>query len=547
MQTVRRSVFLLFSVLPMIGAYGQDTSLVASVDRELIRSNESFTYTLHAEGDVSGRPDFSVLTRDFDLLQSGSSRSIQVINGRSSVVADWQIELMPRRPGEFELPPVEVGGLVSNPVRVEILPPSSDAEVEADVFIEVELDRSEAYVQAQAIFTLRLFVGINIAREALSTLPVSGGEAIVERLGGDREYQTVRGERLYRVLERKFAIFPQTTGVLTLGPVDYQASVRGLGFTRQRNVRSDVVEFAVLPAVQPPQSHPDAVWLPARDLRIEEVWRDGIVFEQGVPRTRQLTVIADGLLETQLPELDLTASGGLRQYADQPELSREVTVAGIEARRMEKFAVIAQQSGLVELPPVELPWWNVDEARWEIARVEPRTVEIAPADEIAQAPQAPASSEPLPVVAPDTGLWPWVAGALGLGWALTIAAWVYSRREIRVARPAARSASRATSSRALLKQLSAACRVDDAQRARELLLEWAGRQFSDDPPANLGMLAARLSGPIAVEIEALEAALYGRETAVWRGERLAELIKATQSVALGAGKEDPDPLVPLYR
>ena len=36
----------------------------------------------------------------------------------------------------------------------------------------------------------------------------------------------------------------------------------------------------------------------------------------------------------------------------------------------ERFAVIAQQPGPVEFPPVELPWWNVDEERWEIARIE---------------------------------------------------------------------------------------------------------------------------------------------------------------------------------
>jgi hypothetical protein len=444
---------------------------------------------------------------------------------------------------------VRLGNLSSNAIRVEILPPAEGIEAEADVFLEVELDRTEAYVQAQAIFTLRLFVGIRTDREGLSSLPIDGGDAIVERLGSDRDYQTVRGERVYRVLERKFAIFPQTTGVLSIGPIDYEATIRqGLGgFARRESLRSDVLELTVLPAVAPPLSHPNAVWLPAHELRIEESWADGVDFEQGVPRTRELTVIADGVLETQLPELELTASAGLRQYADQPELLREVTSEGIEARHTERFAVIAQQAGTLEFPAVEMPWWNVDDKRWEVARIEPRTIEVAPSATAGE-PQIQAMPRAAPdsIVDRDTGTWPWVAGGLGVGWLATLLAWAWSRRTRGPGR-SERPRTNVTSGRSLVKQLTAACRVDDAKRTRDLLLEWGARQFSDESPSSLGELAGRLSGPIADEIGSLEMAHYGRGHEVWRGEKLAELLKTTQAATLGARKEGQDPLVPLYR
>jgi hypothetical protein len=553
MQLRALPAVLLLTFLPLIAAYGQSTTLVASLDRELIRANESFTYTLLAEGRVSGRPDFSVLQRDFDLMQSRSSRNIQILNGRTTEVAEWTVELMPRAAGTFELPPVQLGNLSSNPVRVDILPPLSIDEADGDVFLEVELDRPAVYVQAEAIFTLRLFVGIDLGRATLSAVPIEGGEAIVERLGSDRDFQTLRGDRLYRVLERKFAIFPQTTGTLSIGPVEYTATVmQGLaGFARRQNLRSEVLDLTVLPAVAPPPSHPNAVWLPARNLRIEESWRDGGDFEQGVPRTRQLTVIAAGVLETQIPDLSLTESPGLRQYADQPERSREVTSTGIEARNTKRFAVVAQQPGTVEFPAVELPWWNVDEQRWEVARIEAGTVEVDPAAN----PGTQSATLPAPetevVIERDAGVWPWVAGALGFGWLVTLAAWAFSSRTERAKRSprsaSLRSAPKVTSGRALTKQLTAACRVDDAERARELLLKWAARQFSEDPPGSLGELAGRLTGPLADEIGALENALYGRERGIWQGERLAELLRTTQSVAPGPAKKDQDPLVPLYR
>lgn len=542
------AIICLASVLTSVTVVAQEATVVASVDRESIRANESFTYVLRAEGRFSGRPDLSALAREFEVLRSGSSSSIQIVNGQTTQVAEWTVELMPRSAGEFELPAVELDGLLSNAVRLEILLPEARSETAADVFIEVELDRPLAYVQSQIVYTLRLHVGVATGREALTAPAVTGGEAIVEKLGGDREYQTVRGNKAYRVRERRFAVFPQTAGVLTIGPTEYQATViPSLGFSRQQNLRSEVLELEVLPAVPPPASHPDAVWLPARALRIEESWsNDADEFEQGVPRTRELTIVADGLLETQLPELNLLESPGLRQYADQPDLSREVKDAGIEARRTERFAVIANQPGPVEFPPVELPWWNVDTEQWEIARVNPLRVEVAPGADFEPISQESATAEPPDAVESGPGFWPWLSATLALGWIGTIAAWAVSRGGSR-ARSLRQTASRPPSIRTLLKQLTAACRVDDAERARDLLLEWAARQFADNPPGSLGALAGRLPEELSREILALEMALYGPAPRSWKGRGLAELMQATQAVRQRAGQDEQDPLVPLYR
>jgi hypothetical protein len=195
-----------------------------------------------------------------------------------------------------------------------------------------------------------------------------------------------------------------------------------------------------------------------------------------------------------------------------------------------------------------MPWWNVDLQRWEVASVEPRTIEVAPS-----AGGADPAAEPAPAPAPDgadeadSSAWPWIAGLLGAGWLATLVAFVVSRRTRRPIRSKP-PGTQVISGRALVKQLSAACRVDDAKRTRDLLLQWGARQFPDDSPTSLGELAGRLSGgPLAAEVESLEMALYGRSGGGWRGEQLAELLKSTQSVAVGSGSNEQDPLVPLYR
>jgi hypothetical protein len=99
----------------------------------------------------------------------------------------------------------------------------------------------------------------------------------------------------------------------------------------------------------------------------------------------------------------------------------------------------------------------------------------------------------------------------------------------------------------LFRQLGAACRVNDPVRCQALLLEWAALQFENDPPGSLGALAARLSGPLAAEIEALEAVLYGPDASEWQGRAMLAALKQTQTVSLSGTKQGQDPLVPLYR
>jgi hypothetical protein len=79
------------------------------------------------------------------------------------------------------------------------------------------------------------------------------------------------------------------------------------------------------------------------------------------------------------------------------------------------------------------------------------------------------------------------------------------------------------------------------------LLEWAKHELEPDPPTNLGRLRERLPEPLATEVGALEAALYGRASEPWSGRGLATLVERLDSVKSTAETGDEDPLAPLYR
>lgn len=539
-------------LLTAVGIAGaQDVTLRASVDRSTIRENESFTYVLSVEGQVRDEPDVSLLATDFEVLQRSRNTSIQMLGGRTSQITEWRYQLMPSGPGSFTLSPVEMAGALSNPVELQVLPAlASDAP--GDIFLEVEISPATAYVQSQVIYTQRLYRAVSTGRSSLTPPDVTGGESIVVPLGEDREYQTVRDDRTFIVLERRYAVFPQVAGELTIQPMVFEAVViTASGFSSLQRFRSDPVSLSVLPAVAPPPELAGAAWLPARGVTIEQRWSgDPEEFTAGIPQTRTLRVEVEGVLETQIPDLSLFETASLQQYADQPELARVSSADGTRAVRTERFAVIAQTAGGLIIPAVELPWFNVDSREWEVARIEPRQVTVLPSRE----PGAEPAPLPTPVAPPVESVqagqrvWQVISAALLAAWMLTLLAWWQSgrtRRAVVLQQPAAEAPR--VSERRVLRQLRAACNTNDPGLARQLLLMWGAARFGKEPKS-LGGLAAVLPTDLAAAISDLERSLYGPESPAWNGDSLrAALAQADAVNRSSVSKAGERELLPLYR
>jgi len=523
----------------------------AAVDRAVVRDNESFTYTLRAEGPVRGDPDLAGLSAQFDVLNTSSSRRIGIVNGRTSEVNEWQFQLMPRKAGEFTIPELRVGDRQSNAVNVRVLAPEPNAGPTADIFMELSATPEVVYAQSQVLFTLRLFIGVATGRATLTAPETGGVEAIVEKLGEDGTYQSTRGGRDFIVRERRYAVFPQQAGTLTFGPVTFEAMViPDRGFSRVQRFRSDVLEIDVQSAVAPPAALADAAWLPAQRVTLSEDWGDGDGLVVGIPRTRTIIVEGLGLLETQLPDLALDQQPGIRQYADQPELERTVTADGLLSRRSVSLAVIAQSPGEVTVGGVRLPWWNVAAQQWEVAELPPRTLRVTPSAEVAapESDAAPAVAVPALVATPRS-IWPWVSGVLALAWALTMLAWWRTRTRPAREREAAQvpATERKPALRKILRDLDSACAVHDPHSARNALLQFAEVRFPASPPRSLGALAASLPQAVAHEVLTLEAHLYGAAAGAWNADGLKAVLGDLERVGTAPEQGPTEPLLPLYR
>jgi len=536
-------------LLPLLlcTATAQAAELTASVDRSRLNSGETVELTLETS-DVTqfGKPDLTPLEPLFEVRGTRQVNQLNTLNGDNRATTRWIITLLPKENGSVVIPPLQLGEVQSQPITVQVV--ESDIREEknnpAPVFIEASLDQSSVYVQAQAILTLRIYHSVSLYDDS-SLTPLQIADTRIEQLGDTRTYEKdINGVR-HGVIEMRYAIYPQHSGLLLIAPqtfsatlVDTQpaqdATVQGPKPGKLLRVNSAEIALTVKPK---PLTYPaDAPWLPARSLSLSESWNpEPDHLQVGDSLTRSLTLKAEGLASSQLPALPATEANGLRRYPDQPVLSNQSGERSLIGSREEREALVPSRSGAIELPTVDVIWWNTFEDHLEHTSLPARTLQVATNPSL----QVDTPAGTLQVNAVDNDvLWWWKLSTLILACTTLLGFGLWWRARWQPA--VHRAAQTGPSPRTLLDDIKRACQANDPQATRQALDAWARQQ-----PETLADMAARFV-PLSDALDGLNGALYSETGQHWQGE---DLWRAIRTIPAAERVQDPvgdSGLPPLY-
>lgn len=357
-------------------------NLTASVDRDTIGLAETFTLTLRYDERVNATPDYELLRRNFDILNTQSGTQMTITNGRTEASTEWVIALAPKRIGKFLIPSFNIEGAVSDAIEITVEGKSRTPKNDSDnVTVELETDKDNSYVQEQIIVTIRLYTAVALSGVNLEPLTVQN--ALVVQLD-EKQYQTKINNRPHIVAETRFALYPQQSGELVIPSLLYQVSVdNGQGSMWNRlygnnsnvlRLRTDEQRINVLPTPAEAKNHD---WIPAKNLSLKEHWSAGIdTLKVGEPITRSITVVADGLTAGQLAPLSLTDVDGLTFYQDQAQTDDQKNEHGIVGTRTETIAIIPTRAGKFTLPEINLRWWDTHEKTFKTATLAAVTLNV---------------------------------------------------------------------------------------------------------------------------------------------------------------------------
>ena len=561
-----------------------DAAIRAWLDSTQVSSGQTVQLTLSHDGPTFARPDLTPLQQDFDILGTSSSTNIQIINGRASSGTQLILSLAPKRSGQLTIPAISWGTEQSQPLTLTVSAsgsggsPGAQSGPASKVFIKSEFEPQQPFVLAAVRVAVHVYAAEPLYHPSLD-LPTTN-DAIVRQIGRDQVSSAVEYGESYQVVTRRYLIFPQRSGKLSIpgATLDADVMARSLqadpnnpfsGFfggmlTPTRHIRLSSDPIALQVQARPADASSAAYWLPARSVSLAASWHPGqLQARVGDPISLDLQLRAEGLTAAQLPDLTslLSVPGALKTYPEQPKLRDVDDGDTVQGSREQTIALIADQPGHYNIPALHVSWWDTISNQAREATLPERTLVILPAAgatppvAAAQAtnPAAVAGSQPAPAHPQAAAIrrepgggapWRWISVGLIVLWLATLGAWLLSRRPRKTASPQLTQRQPSGTGSQARGAFLDACRHNDAPGARRNLLAWAGERWGA-APSGLNALATRLDNPTLTPLlRELDRACFAGGS--WHGEPLASLLTELPAPEPTRSKGSSG-LAPLYR
>ena len=419
----------------------------------------------------------------------------------------------------------------------EVVPSTLDNSAQRIKVTSRWLKQKPAYVQSQLTLLIHIQHDGSLQRGKLKPLQVSN--ARTHSLGEDIVSQHKIGNKTEFLIEKRIAIIPQKSGEINLAPIHYQAQIvrndKSKLSDQYIKLESLALKRTILP---PPSTFKGATWLPAKSLSLSLYPIKEADYAVGDPINLKIQLEATGLLAEQLPKLVFpTLPNEISVYPSDPILSNRSTHNDIIGKLNRTFVLIPSREGDINLPEIEIAWWNTETDQQVTAylRLPNITIKAAVGDK-ARKNDADSTSESTPhsqsqneatsiitanedqtqaITAPYKFNAIWYSVMLGVliaGAAIGALIW-----RLKIARPSSISKAQLTQSIANIRQL---CLAQDAYGTYSALQSWS-HNFSSHKQLPDFVTTLRKQGDCqaAQAIDDLKAYLYGTEQSKWSGEK----------------------------
>lgn len=551
MRALIAAAFLLLSQLAAAA------DLIASVDRKQIGRADPVTLQIVYSDVQAGflsllntdMPDMSQLERDWNIVgRPRISKESSNINGNRTAQTRWEVELLPRRSGEVLIPSLSFKGQYTDPIRIQVKDTqTTQPEKTENFYFEVEVSSGTHYVQEQLLYIERMYYTVNHEDAVLSEFEVAN--ARVQPLMDAKQYLTVVDGQRIGVYERRYALFPESSGTLTIPGQRFTARVTDR-FNRFRGSAETIVSKPIELQIQPiPDNYPQAPWIPASRFTLEETFSaPPTEWQVGEPVTRTFTIKATGLSAGQVPPIPMAEVPGVRYYPDQTQDNSSISDQGITTVVTQSVAVVPGNTGDLILPEIRIPWWNTLENRVEYATLPEHNIQViaakastSPSDAIPELTGSDEANNDKANAAETTQSY-LIPLIVSIGFNLLLLAAIiglYLSRKNQTTVTSTEDTAKAEKASKeethyLWRELKKAARDNNAQALREMIIRWAasesGQSMTSLAQAEVWLDDFRLSAALAE----LDATLYSTDdNSAFNGQGIIGLIEK----ALKAKKE----------
>lgn len=395
-------LLLVLLCAPVSGwAQGANIQIETSLSRDTIGLDEYAVLEVEVSGNTQDlpRPNLPTLPM-FEVFSQGQSSSISIENGQVHSSVTYRYIIMPQEPGSFIIENVSVvyqnkrypGRSLTltvlnkgSAVSPELEQRAQDGKGESrDYFLEAVVDNQNPFVNEQVTLTLKFFTAVNYFGSPQLSEPSTTG-FWTEIIGNKAPYNQRINNRTYKVIERKYALFPTQTGALTIGRAGITFSIAtrsrnnrdpfgmfGLSSREQVQARSEPIRIKVKPL--PDVGRPDNFSGTIGRFRMTAT-ADKTEVEVSQPITLRIEFSGVGniksIAEPAIPDME-----EFRVYRASSNESISVHNDEIGGTKIYEEVFIPNRPGNLEIPGLSFNFFNTQTGKYETLRTRPIPVKV---------------------------------------------------------------------------------------------------------------------------------------------------------------------------
>ncbi|MEO0128501.1 MAG: BatD family protein, partial [candidate division WOR-3 bacterium] len=392
-------LLIIFLLIPL-NVFSAELNFVASVDRTTVGLGEAFTLNVSVSGENIGGvpspklpdlPDFNILGRS-----SSQSTNISFINGKMTqqTTITFIYTLSPKKLGKFTIGPckIEYQGKTyeTQSIEIEIVkgttqttapptstPPRPSGSLEGGIFLMAVPSRRDVYVGEQINVEFYLYTRYNLDDLNPTKLPSFNGfwsEAIYDADQLKYQKKTYEGKTYYAALLKTVALFPITSGNLTIDPMEMVVTVIKpprdffdfFGTAQRITIASPPITINVrpLPEENKPDDFSGGVGNFTMNVRVD---RD--TSNQGEPVNLIVKISGTGNIKL-IDKPYLPSIPNLKILEPEIKLNLDKSSGIIKGTKEFRFPLIPQMDGEHIIPEIKISYFNTKTKGYEVLKSE---------------------------------------------------------------------------------------------------------------------------------------------------------------------------------
>jgi len=402
-------------------AAAQDLQISSYVNSSVIGLNQQFELSVELSGSDANsapQPDVPNLDAFASYVGSGTSTSMELINGRMSVSKTYTHHFIATQAGTFEIPSVSVTyrgkTYTSDPIKVQVQKgrapsnrrspatgrrrQSQSEDLSNTLFLKATVDKSRVYQNEAVTITYKIYTAVNVSNYGISQLPNTVGfwTEDFELPKRPRLYDQVVDGRQFKVAEiKKVAIFPQGPGEKTLDPLEIECEVQlrrqrsnrdifdnffndpFFGRTVRRTLRSNPIKIDVLPLPDrgKPVNFSGAVGTYSIAATVD---KEQVKTNEAVA----LKIVISGSGNVKIvPEPQLNLPADFEVY--DPKITEKISRNGaaISGSRTFEHVLIPRFPGHQTIKPISFSYFDITSKSYKVLQTAPIDIQVAKGDD----------------------------------------------------------------------------------------------------------------------------------------------------------------------